>query len=408
MFILTKESVTFKISKIIKLALANPGLAAAKAAITWRNKVGVKWDYYLHQGTAKPPSTICIKLTNACNLACKMCGQPREQQPVGSSKYAPESFFKQTVETDRYLALIEEVSRFRPNLYLWGGEPFIYRDIFQLIRHAKKHRLTCQINTNGLYIKKYAQEIVASGLDDLIISIDGPAEVHDQVRGLSGVFHQVQTGIRALQEEKKMQGRTTPVLRVRGTITPDNFEHIHELPAIAREFEADSLNFNWTWFTTYESGTAHERLMKQLFNIEAVSWRPFETDVIMDPEKRRQFDGIRQELQQLFRNREKILITLSPGIKPEQVERYYTDIHETFGSDRCYSVWLKSYVLPNGDVTPCPDYPDYICGNITQSRFMDIWNGDRYRAWRRELKKRKLFPICYRCCDLYLSNIAVF
>lgn len=396
-----------KLGKIMKLALRNPGLAAAKAAITWRNKVGVKWDYHLYNGAARPPSTLCIKLTNACNLACKMCGQPRENLPPDNIKHAPASFFRQTVEIDRYLALIEEVSRFRPNLYLWGGEPFIYRDIFQLIRHAKKHRMTCQINTNGLYIKKYAQEIVASGLDDLIISIDGPEDIHDQVRGLAGVFQQVQTGIRALQEEKKKQATTKPVLRVRGTISPENFSHIHALPAIAREFAADSLNFNWTWFTTRESGMAHQRLMKQLFDIEAVSWRAFESDVIMDPEKRKQLDGIRRELLSLADNQEEILITLSPMIKPEQVERYYTDIRETFGSNRCYAVWLKSYILPNGDVTPCPDYPDYIAGNILEKGFMEIWNGQRYRAWRQELKKRQLFPICYRCCDLYLSNIAV-
>ena len=147
--------------------------------------------------------------------------------------------------------------------------------------------------------------------------------------------------------------------------------------------------------------------MKRLFDIEALSWRPFESDLVMDPEKRRRLDGIREQLIQLKSNRENFLITLSPNVKPEEVERYYTDIRYTFGSDRCYAVWLKSYVLPNGDVTPCPDYPDFIAGNILQQPFMEIWNGERYKHWRRELRARKLFPVCYRCCDLFLSNIAV-
>jgi radical SAM protein with 4Fe4S-binding SPASM domain len=396
-----------KPGKIVKLVLRNPGLAYAKAAITWRNKFSVKWDYYLKRGRARPPASIGIKLTNACNLACKMCGQQREGQAEGSVKYAPESFFRQKVEIDRYLALIDEVASFRPNIYLWGGEPFIYREIFQLIGHVKKRRMTCQINTNGLYIKKYCREIIASGLDDLIVSIDGPEKIHDQVRGLEGAFNLIKTGIRLLQEEKKRQGVSTPVIRLRGTISPENFEHIYSLTAIAKEFGADNLNFNWTWFTTRETGTAHQRLMKQLFNMDAQSWRPFETDVIMDPEKRRQFDGIREELVKLQNNREKFLITMSPAIKPEQVERYYTDIHETFGSDRCYSVWLKSYVLANGDVTPCPDYPDYLVGNILEQKFMEIWNGERYQKWRQELQKRKLFPVCHRCCDLFLSDVKV-
>ena len=395
------------LAKILRLTVKNPKLAAAKAAITWRNRATVRWDYYLKRGQARPPATLCLKLTNACNLACKMCGQPREHQASGSVKYAPEPFFRQKVEIEHYRALIAEIQGFRPNLYLWGGEPFIYHDIFELIRCAKQHHLTCQVNTNGLYIKKYAQEIVASGLDDLIVSIDGPEPVHDQVRGLDGAFKLIRAGLQDLQEAKKSAGKHKPVVRVRGTICPENFQHLYELTGIAAELGADSLNFNWTWFTTEKTGIAHEQLMRRLFNIEATSWRPFEIDVIMDAEKRRQFDGIREQLHRLRENQEKYLITMSPAVKPEQVESYYTDLQQTFGSDRCYSVWLKSYLLPNGDVTPCPDYPDYIAGNILEQKFMDIWNGERYQKWRRELKGRKLFPVCYRCCDLFLDNLAI-
>ncbi|HPI72833.1 MAG TPA: radical SAM protein [bacterium] len=396
-----------KLLKLLRLAGKNPSIAAAKAAITWRNQVSVKWDYRRKDGTARPPSTLCIKLTNSCNLACKMCGQPRENLASDDVKYAPETFFRQKVAVSGYRALIDEVQRFRPNLYLWGGEPFIYTDIFDLIEHGKNRRLTCQVNTNGLYIKKYARELVDSGLDDLIVSIDGPEAVHDQVRGLPGAFRLVQAGLQALQEEKKRRGATKPIVRVRGTICPENFEHLYALTGIAKSLAADSLNFNWTWFTTHAAGAAHQQLMKRLFDIEALSWRPFESDLVMDPEKRRRLDGIREQLIKLENNRENFLITLSPNVRPKEVERYYTDIRYTFGSERCYAVWLKSYILPNGDVTPCPDYPDFIAGNILQQPFMEIWNGERYKHWRRELRARGLFPVCYRCCDLFLSNLAV-
>jgi radical SAM protein with 4Fe4S-binding SPASM domain len=396
-----------KLLKLAKLTLKNPRLAGAKIAVTWRNGVTAKWDYHVLNGRARPPATICIKLTNACNLRCKMCGQPREGSPEDSIKFAPQAFFRQTVAIDRYLQLLDEVRRFRPNIYLWGGEPFMYADIFTLIRYAKKNGLVCQVNTNGMYIKKYSQKIVDSGLDDIIISIDGPAAVHDQVRGLAGTFKLMEAGIKALQQEKQKRNVQKPVIRIRGTVSPENFEHIYSLTEIARGFGADSLNFNWTWFTTHETGEAHQRLMKHLFGINAISWRPFETDVIMDPEKRRRFDGIRTELKKLQNNNEEFLITMSPVIKPEQVESYYTDIRNTFSCDRCYSVWVKSYVLPNGDITPCPDYPDYIAGNLLQNDFMDIWNGEKYVLWRQELKKHKLFPVCYRCCDLFLSHVGV-
>jgi radical SAM protein with 4Fe4S-binding SPASM domain len=394
-----------RVVKIAKLTVKNPQLAAYKAKITFRNKVTVKWDYAFGKGKAQPPACICIKLTNACNLRCKMCGQPREGHHEGEAKFAPIEFFRQKITFEDYQRLIDEVAAFRPNIYLWGGEPFMYKDILQLVRYVKSRGLTCQINTNGLYLTKRAEEIVDAGLDDLIISIDGPPEVHDQVRGLPGTFAQVEKGIQMIHEEKRKKGVKRPVIRIRGTISPENFEHVHSLVGIAKRLGADSLNFNWTWFTTKQTGTAHQRMMKKLFDTEAVSWVPYETDVIMDPEKLTKFDGIRQALLKLENNGADIPISMSPHIKPDQVEDYYTHITNTFGSDACFSVWVKSYILPNGDVTPCPDFPDYITGNITKESFMNIWNGERYKKWRLELKKRKLFPICYRCCDLFLSNV---
>jgi len=396
-----------RLLKIAKLTAKNPQLAAYKARITVRNGFTAKYDYYLRKGYASAPGCICIKLTNACNLRCKMCGQPREGHKEGDAKYAPVEFFQQTVSVDDYKAMVDEVQRYKPNIYLWGGEPFMYKDIIELIGHIKRRGMTAQVNTNGLYTRKYAKEIVEAGLDDIIVSIDGPPEVHDSVRGLKGTFNMLEKGIQALHEEKKRQGKKKPIIRVRGTVSPYNFEHIYSLIDISKRFGADSLNFNWTWFFTKETGVAYQRLMKKLFDIDAVSWVPYQEDVIMNDERRRQFEGIRRELLRIKNNGADIPITMSPNINQDQVEAYYTDIHETFGNDRCFSVWVKSYVLPNGDVTPCPDYPDFIAGNILQDKFMDIWNGEKYIKWRLELKKRKLFPSCYRCCDLFLSDVAV-
>jgi radical SAM protein with 4Fe4S-binding SPASM domain len=393
------------LTKVAKLSIKNPRLAANKARITIRNSYTVKKDYKRDDGWASPPNTVSIKLTNACNLRCKMCGQQREGNPEGHAKWAPITFFQEKTNVEKFKSVIDEVKGWKPNLYLWGGEPFMYKDILELISYAKKQKLTVQINTNGLYLKKLAADVVKSGLDDLIISIDGPQEVHDQVRGLAGTFKLVEKGIQAIHEEKKKQGKKTPIVRVRGTISPYNFEYVYSLVEIAEQFGADALSFNWTWFTTDKVGKSHQKMMKKLFDIDATTWIPYVDDVILDPDKRTKFEGIKRELERFSNNKSKLPISMSPNVKPEQVDSYYENITDTLGNDACYSVWVKSYLLPNGDVTPCPDFPDYICGNIHEQSFMDIWNGEKYRKWRIELKKRKLFPICYRCCDLFLSDV---
>lgn len=396
-----------KLKKIVRLAGKNPRLAVNKVRTTLRTEIIAKRDYHFKNGTANPPNAVCIKLTNACNLRCRMCGQQREGHKPGDAKYAPKSFFQQKTPPETFQRVIDELAGVRPNLYLWGGEPFMYTQLFELIRYAKSRRFTVQINTNGLYLQKYAREVVESGLDDLIVSIDGPEPVHDEVRGRVGTFAKVKEGIETINRLKKQTGKG-PVVRVRGTISPYNFEHIYSLVDIARDLGADSLNFNWTWFTTRESGKAYQKMMKEVFDTDAFSWIPFETDVILDPGRRSKYDGIRAELIKFQENRFDLPVSISPHIRPEQVEAYYEDIRETFGHRTCYSVYVKSYILPNGDVTPCPDFPDYICGNINEQPFLDIWNGERYRKWRLELKKRGLFPACNRCCDLFLSDVKFF
>ncbi|MDZ7370717.1 MAG: radical SAM protein [candidate division KSB1 bacterium] len=391
--------------KLAKLALKNPELARNKLRTTYSTRLRALWDYHFRDGRAALPNAICIRLSNACNLRCRMCGQPREGHSPGDPKYAPPEFFRQKTSLEVYRRLLDELAPMRPNLYLWGGEPFLYPQLFELIHEAKSRRFTVQINTNGLLLHHRAGEIVESGLDDLIVSIDGPEEIHDRVRGRQGVFAKVKAGLAAVIAEKKARNASKPLIRIRGTISPESFATVSLLPAIAAELGADSLNFNWTWFTTKETGTAHQRLMRELFGIEAVSWRPFESDVIFDPERSGKYEGIRNELSRLYSADLPLPVSLSPALKADQVEAYYENIHETFGHRTCTSIYVKSYILPNGDVTPCPDFPDYICGNIHEQSFREIWNGEKYRRWRQELKRRGLFPICYRCCDLFLSDV---
>ena len=360
-----------------------------------RNEITAKWDYYLRNGKASPPKVISIRLSNACNMRCKMCGQPRMDD-----ESVPKDFFTKHLKLEQWQELVDQIARYRPNIYLWGGEPFIYRGVLELVRYVKDKRLTCQINTNGLLLHKHPAEVVDSGLDDLIVSIDGPAEVHDDIRGISGAFNKIRDGILQIQEIKRSRGIRKPIVRVRGTVNPYNFEYLYDLVDISKDFGADSLNFNHFWFTSQEEGEKYQRIMQKLFDCEATSWRGF----VFEPDSL-DTAALKRELEKFDHNDADIPITLSPYVRGSEIERYYKDLSYTFGSERCFAIWFKTYLMPNGDVTPCPDFPDYIAGNITEEKFMDIWNGPRYAKFRTKVKKHKILPICARCCDLYVSNI---
>jgi len=60
---------------------------------------------------------------------------------------------------------------------------------------------------------------------------------------------------------------------------------------------------------------------------------------------------------------------------------------------------MTNLKYPDGRVTPCRDYQDYVCGNVNDQDFYDIWHGDKYKEFRKKLKKG-LMPVCTRCCGL--------
>jgi radical SAM protein with 4Fe4S-binding SPASM domain len=89
-----------------------------------------------------------------------------------------------------------------------------------------------------------------------------------------------------------------------------------------------------------------------------------------------------------------------PDITTEkEIQRYYSDHSWHCGYPNCESIYFIAEISPDGRVTPCRDYQDYSCGNINEESFYSIWNGEKFKKFRREMKKG-LMPVCTRCCGL--------
>src|SRR5262249_2479852 len=167
------------------------------------------------------PTFLQLRVTNLCNLRCKMCGQWGDTGIYRSDGF-PASATDGEKERKRiqeligakrqlaladYVRLLDEVAPFQPIVSLFGGEPFLYPDIIPLIREGKKRGLTCTIITNGGRLEKHARELVEAGMDSVAVSIDGPPEVHDRIRGQKGAYEKAIAGVRAVARWRKELGR---------------------------------------------------------------------------------------------------------------------------------------------------------------------------------------------------------
>jgi radical SAM protein with 4Fe4S-binding SPASM domain len=89
-----------------------------------------------------------------------------------------------------------------------------------------------------------------------------------------------------------------------------------------------------------------------------------------------------------------------PDITGEaDIRRYYSDHTWHCGYPNCESIYHVAEISPDGRITPCRDYQDYTSGNINNESFYAIWNGEKSKEFRRQMKLG-LMPVCTRCCGL--------
>ena len=130
------------------------------------------------------PSNVMISVTNKCNARCMYCSIPMRKQ--------------KEMTTEEIFSLLDQITELGcQRISLWGGEPLVRGDIGEIIEYAKRKDLHVNMDSNGYLIPRKIEHI--KNLDLLVISIDGPREVHDKNRE-EGSHEQALKGIEAAYE----------------------------------------------------------------------------------------------------------------------------------------------------------------------------------------------------------------
>jgi len=368
------------------------------------------------------PTFVQLRVTNLCNLRCKMCGQwgdtgifrmhsasasatdgalerERIQELIGA---------RRQLSLEDYVRLLDEVEEARPIISLFGGEPFLYPDILPLIRDVKRRGLTCTVITNGGRLEPLARDLVESGIDSIAVSIDGPPEVHNRIRGRSDSFAKAEAGIRAVARWRRELGRSLPMQIAILPITELNLDAIPEALDALRALPLDTINVGLRWFIPKDVGAEYERVMREELGVEATSWKGFDFDgAAFAATETRQMAALAKLLRGLKRRRffdsaqGKPWTSFVPDVPPERIPEYFSDFRQTFGHQMCPVAWYFAQVEPDGEVTFCGDFPDYFIGNVRKQPFREIWHGEKAQRFRAKLAKEPL-PICARCCGNYV------
>ena len=384
----------FPLPLFFKVVCKSPDLLSSLVRGQVRKHIGIRKDYRHGTGEAlQKPYQISLRITNACNHRCAVCGQYGKQ---GYMKTTDRKYLLKTLPVEIYKDLVDQVADYKPIFYITGGEPFLYPAFLELMNYIKKKGCILSVVTNGVLLEKYAEEIVTNKWDMVLVSFDGPRDIHDQCRNFPGAYDTAVRGLLKINEMKKTYRSVKPFVLTSTTISRVNAPFLERTFQIGNELDPDLMVVYLSWFTSEAIGKAQSKLLEEHLGVSPFTWKSYTTT--FTEENARMF----QESIGTIKKRDwPFDYLIIPDLKTDDIARYYTDPSEMFGYDTCVAPFLMVDVMPDGNVTTCRDFIDIKVGNITEKPLLEIWNDAPFIAFRKLLiDNGGLLPQCSRCCGL--------
>ena len=283
------------------------------------------------------PVSIGAELTNNCNLHCPECSSGSGQMQRERGFMDIELFNKVMKELSPYLYYI--------NLY-FQGEPMLHPLFFSFVRNSINTHTV--VSTNGHFLSEdNSEKIVRSRLSKLIISLDGIDQDTYSAYRIKGSVNTVIDGIKNVTDAKK---RYNSSLKIEIQFLVNRFNE-HQIPKIRR--------------LAYRVKTSLSLKSMQIINQKDIgSWLPL--------------NGRFRRYK--MKNGEYVIKNSLP--------------------DRCARLWLNPVITWDGKVIPCcfDKNAEYVMGDLNHDSFREIWNGPKYRIFRKSiLSGRHMIEICRNC-----------
>ena len=294
------------------------------------------------------PISLVIEPTNVCNLHCPAC-------PTGAGKM---NRAKSMMSFTKFKGIVDEVKEHIIDITLMNyGEPFLNSELLSMIKYATSADIYVMTSTNGEFFKtkEFCVEVVQSGLQYLIICLDGADQETLSKYRVGSSFIKIIDGIKFIREAKEELNSKTPVIELQFLVMKHNEHQKRYMKQLAKQLGVDVYS---------------EKLVGIDYN---------------DPE----FQKMAKEL-------------LPNDLS---LSRYFLKQDGTFElkgktSNRCSRVYQSTVINSDGTVVPCcyDAYSKHIMGNVFEESLKTIWKNNKYQSFRRQIKSdRKSIAICNTC-----------
>lgn len=319
---------------------------------TWKRSVNaakILRSYYQSRAQGKSlirglPISISIEPTTSCNLRCPECpsGLRSFTRPTGK------------LDTALYTKVIDQLAPTLSYLtFYFQGEPYLHPGFLDMVDYASSKGIYTATSTNAHFLNgEVARRTVQSGLDRLIISLDGTTQEAYESYRIGGSLKKVIEGTKNIIEAKKALRSRTPHVVFQFLVVGPNEHQIPEVHDLAKSLGVDQVVLKTAQIYDYEKGSP---LIPQ-----------------------------RQRYSRYRRNGDGTW-----SIKNSM-------------DDHCWRMWHSCVVTWDGKVVPCCFDKDahYVLGDLKEEGFDAIWNGDPYNRFRQSiLTSRSEIEMCRNCTE---------
>lgn len=337
----------------------------------------------VRNGYAPLPWGIDLLLTDECNLRCSYCPITTDMELGRTSG---------TMDTADALRFIESVAHFRPMIRLFGGEPFLHPEWRRIVEAACSRGLAVTVVTNGTRILGRAEEIVRSGMLAVGVSVDPPG-TNDEHRG-SGTFDVGRRAIAELADAKARLGSERPLIEIYTTVHEATYARLAEWAEALRNWPVATLRLqHQIWLRTSQRPVS-EQLIREAIG-DATFFRSDVDKYCNDAMPNVDAIILEQQLQALATGTYPFGVEFHPPLPAaEMVEFYRNPAFRRRTARPCTLIGSYAFVDPRGRLYPCLTLD---MGNVFREPFDAVWNGRRFRAFRRLLLRHARLPLCERC-----------
>jgi radical SAM protein with 4Fe4S-binding SPASM domain len=313
------------------------------------NALGLVFGYIYSKTTKTPvngflPVALAIEPTTSCNLRCPEC-------PSGLRSFSRPTGMLETKLFENVITELKDALMYLT--FYFQGEPYLHKDFLEMVKFASNNGIYTSTSTNAHYLNyENAKATIKSGLDRVIISLDGTTQDTYQQYRIGGSLDKVIEGTKNLIAAKRELNSSTPHIIFQFLVVKPNEHQIAEAKDLSKTLGVDEIRFKTAQIYDYENGSG----------------------LIPENDK---YARYKKNTQGKYEIKNKLL-------------------------NHCWKMWHSAVITWDGLVVPCCFDKDaeYRMGNVSKSSFKDVWMSEKYLSFRKQLiGSRKNIEMCKNCTE---------